>query len=620
MRETTVKSLTPVLAGGLLLIGMAALLCARSAAVTLINKSAGLEAPTKEEGNTEFEFGDVNGDGELDLVSVGDHGSPYVNSDQHGIMVWLGNGSGNWAVHQFENFGYGGCALGDLNWDGLTDVAWGIHHNWGTSSMASRLMGAALGDGSGAYWTDYGEGLASNGEQWGMFATAVADFDGDGLLDIVSQSFGGSNGIRLYRNQGDGTWSQAYALTGGSVGYTIEAADVNADGYPDIVSTRSGTNVLLGNGGFGFTVLNTGLPGSGVHGIAVGDVNLDGFLDISFGYSSSGVRCYTFGGTQWNDASSGLPTSGYHDLTQLGDVDGDGFLDLVAYDPPTGKVYLGNGGGGWTADATWTMPSPGDASALRVDGDMDHDGREDIAISGSMSGFPFYRNQLRVYSPWDEPSELSARVVYPQGGETCRTGTVRFIEWLAAVPPEDGAAAVDLELSANGPGGPWSAIASGLPNNGRYQWAVDAPAAAEDARIRMTLTSTSGSVQVLSPGGFRILGDFSSVDSGEWDEADSWGGSEADASLATAVHLELFPNPAQSRISILADRAIDEPAHVSLHDLTGRQIRSRRIDLGTVATTLALRDHSGSPLAAGRYFVRVRGDGIEGTSPLIICP
>jgi len=266
-----------------------------SEGVTLVSKSAGLDVPSKEEGNTEFEFGDVNGDGELDLVSVGDHGSPNFNSDQHGIMTWLGNGEGNWSVHQFGNFGYGGCALGDLNLDGLTDVAWGVHHNYG-GGMASRLMGAALGDGSGAYWTDYGEGLASNGEDWGMFATAVADFDGDGLLDIASQSFGGSNGIRVYRNQGDGTWSQGYALTGGSVAYTLEAADVNADGYLDIVSTRSGTNILLGDGAFGFTDGDAGLPSTGIHGIAVGDINRDGLLDVCFGYSTAGVRCYTYDG------------------------------------------------------------------------------------------------------------------------------------------------------------------------------------------------------------------------------------------------------------------------------------------------------------------------------------
>lgn len=64
-------------------LAVLAFLCAAmtaEAALTLQSRSAGLELPTKEEGRTEFEVGDVDGDGELDLVSVGDHGSPLAAS------------------------------------------------------------------------------------------------------------------------------------------------------------------------------------------------------------------------------------------------------------------------------------------------------------------------------------------------------------------------------------------------------------------------------------------------------------------------------------------------------------------------------------------------------------
>ena len=42
---------------------------------------------------------------------------------------------------------------------------------------------------------------------------------------------------------------------------------------------------------------------------------------------------------------------------------------------------------------------------------------EDIAVLAEMSGFPFYRNQLKVYSPWLASSSLEARVTAPHGGE-----------------------------------------------------------------------------------------------------------------------------------------------------------------------------------------------------------
>jgi hypothetical protein len=485
----------------------------RGSRVTLVSRSTGLSNPDMEEGHTEMELADVNGDGHLDILSVGDHGSPYVNSGEHGIMVWLGNGAGSWVVHQTGNFGYGGCAAGDLNLDGFTDLAWGIHHDWGSGGLGDKLMGAVLGDGTGTNWTPWDTGLAGNGETWGMFASALADFDCNGLLDLVSQSFGGGNGLRLYENHGDGTWSQAWAMTGGSVGYTIETGDINADGYPDILSTRSGTNVYLGDGTFGFSLCANGLPSGTFGGIDRGDMNNDGCEDIVFALGSSGLRCYAYqkATNSWVSASNGLPTSGYCDLTQLGDINGDGLLDITAYADPKGYVFLGDGAGNWVLDTTWTMPSPGRAAALRVDGDIDHDGREDIVILASKSGFPFNRNQLRVYSPWVEPVQLEARVRSPQGGETFRDGSIREIRWLAAVPPSHGKATVDVLLSTKGAGGPWTTLASGVPDNGRYQWKIDAFGSGT-CRIAVVVTTASGSTTAMSADDFTIIGEDPSLE------------------------------------------------------------------------------------------------------------
>jgi hypothetical protein len=597
--------------------------------VTLVSRSTGLGTPEKEEGNTEYEVGDVDADGHLDLVSVGDHGSPYVNSDQHGIMVWLGVGAGTWTVHQFASFGYGGCALGDLDLDGHLDVAWGIHHNWG-SGMSGRLMGAARGDGTGQNWTDWGEGLASSGETWGMFATALADFDLNGRLDVVSQSFGGSNGLRLYENLGDGTWSQAWALTGGSVGYTIETCDVDADGHPDIVSTRQGTIVLLGDGAFGFTPAVTGIPAGTIRGIEAGDMNGDGCDDLVFALGSSGLRCLAWddGAGQWVDRSSGLPASGTWDRTQFGDIDGDGHLDVVAYREPTGQVFLGDGTGSWTADASWTMPSPGDVSALRVDGDVDHDGREDIVIVADMSGFPFYRNQLRVYSPWSEPAALTARVTAPHGGETLIAGSIRDVRWLAAVPVAHGPATVDLELSMDGAGGPWTPIANGLPNSGRHQWLVTAPGASSTCRVRATITTAMGSVSAISAADFTIDGATTAV-GGDGGAGAGSGDAVDDGPATLPPGLSLSPNPARHAVTIRVDGGLPSGAsgRVALYDVTGRRMRD--VPLASafppgapgpgadLVVELPLVDSAGSALAPGVYFVRLQAAGVRRTARFV---
>lgn len=474
--------------------------------LTLVSKSDGLETPDKEGGKTEYEVADINNDGYLDIISVGDHGSPHMNSDEHGIMVWFGNNGDYWDVHQTGNFGYGGCAIGDLDLDGYYDIAWGVHHNYTDDPLGDTIIDAALGDGTADNWIPWGDGLASNGEDWGMFATALADFDLDGDLDILSESFGCCNGLHLYENHGDGTWSQAWEYSGGNVMYTVETCDFNGDGRPDFVATHEEANAFLGDGDFGFTNVDDGLPVGSIFAVDCGDMNNDGADDLVVGLDNNGVRCYVFDvdTNTWKPRSIGLPTSGDYYLVQFGDLNGDGYLDIVVYSDPTGKVYLGDGTGKWTGDVSWNMPDPGSYSAMRVDGDVDHDGREDIVIQAEKGSFPTYKNELRLYSPWQQPTELSARVQIPNGGEVFRIGSVRDIRWLSAVPPADTPGTVTIQLSTNETSGPWTTIASNVPNNGRYQWVVNGEESYH-CRIKIIVSAGSHTVEAVSSSDFYII-------------------------------------------------------------------------------------------------------------------
>ena len=375
-------------------------------AVTLISRSDGLEDPIKESGHTELEIGDINGDGYLDIVSVGDHGSPWIY--EHGIMVWLGDGSGTWSVLQSGEFGYGGCAIGDLNLDGYMDVAWGIHHNYGSGGFGDRLMGAALGDGD-----------------------------------------------------------------------------------------------------LGFTLNQSGISGTYMMSVDCGDFNGDGRDDIvcSFG-SDSGVHCYYFdeGSSQWVDASIGLPSGSTNvDLVQFGYIDSDDDMDLVLYDDPVGQVYLGDGTGIWIPDATWTMPGSGEASALRINGDIDHDGREDIAIQGEM-----------LVGGWEE---------------TLKGLSIREIKWLTAVPFEQGQATVDLYFSISGAGGPWNLIVSGVPDSGCYQWSIPQENS-DTCRIRVVAGTATDTVEDISDDDFTING-TTGIENGRTSSLDP-------------VELRVIPNPTSS--------------------------------------------------------------------------
>lgn len=540
-------------------------LCGLAGAVTLVEKSNGLQYPEREAGHTELEVADLDLDGHLDIVSVGDHGNPYVNSDEHGIMVWINDGSDSFALYQTGEFGYGGCAVGDLDLDGLPDLAWGIHHDYAPAGqIGDKLMGAALGDGTGWGWTQWDTGLASGGEDWGMFATDLADFDLDGDLDIVCQSFGADNGVRVYENNRDGTWSPVWSLTGGNANYTVETGDFNGDGFPDFVCTRWYPNVsaFLGDGAFGFTPVSAGIPDLQMVSVDVGDADGDGRDDIlcSIG-SDSGVHCYRLdtGTGQWQDFSAGLPSTGYWDMVQLGDIDGDGFQDAVVYADPSGQVFLGDGAGNWTADATWSMPAPGSASAMRVEGDTDHDGREDIVVQAEMDGGMFERNQLKLFSPWLEPSALVTRVVRMNGGELLVAGTATDIRWVTAVPPALPDATVDIHLSVNGVSGPWIPIVSGTQNDGHFQWVVESPVSSAECRIRVVAASGAASDEDLSDGDFTIILDPTGVE-------------HEGPSGVTAFVAGVAPNPSSGVPVLSVERAPGPAVTVRMYSLDGRLV------------------------------------------------
>jgi len=423
-------------------------------------------------------------------------------------MVWLGSGEGSWSVQQVGNFGYGGIEVGDLNLDGNLDVVWGIHHNYATpgSGFGDTLLGAALGDGTGSNWIPWATGLGTGGEDWGMFECGLADFDCNGRLDLISQSFGCCNGYHLYENQGNGTWSQRWALTGGNNNNNLETADFNADGFPDFAGNREATHVFFGDGTFNFTMTQTGLPGGLWNGLDCGDMNNDGWEDIVLGSGSNGIGCYIYDAqnNDWDSVSNGLPTSGVY-YPQFGDLNGDGFLDIVGYAGPTGYAYLGDGNGNWVLEGTFSMPPSGDFSAFLVDGDFDHDGREDVVIQAEQGAWPSYQNQLKAFSPWVSPNELSVLVQSPHGGETFRSGSIRNIRWLSAVPLSQGVSTVDILISRHGIAGPWESIVSDIPNNGCYQWLIDT-GGSDNCRMKVIVKTSQSSISAISASDFTVLG------------------------------------------------------------------------------------------------------------------
>ena len=120
---------------------------------------------------------------------------------------------------------------------------------------------------------------------------AVADFDNDGYLDvvIVGQPNSGSFITQIWRNLGNGTFTNINAGLPGFVHSCVACGDFNNDGKTDILlagsTNQSNSPTLqiwlnLGNGKF--TNANIGLPGIGYCSTALADFDNDGNLDILF--------------------------------------------------------------------------------------------------------------------------------------------------------------------------------------------------------------------------------------------------------------------------------------------------------------------------------------------------
>ncbi len=491
----------------------------------------GLVPPTLEGGRTEVETGDVDGDGRLDLVSVGDHGSPFVNTDQHGVMVWFGDGAGAWSVVMTGDFGYGGVALGDVNGDGLVDVGYGVHHDYSTSDLGDQLLEVALGDESGSSWVPWDDGLAGNGETWGMFNTDFADVDHDGDLDVASNSFGCCAGVHVYLNQGDGSWVQSFGFVGGNSGDEIVFGDINGDGHPDLAVSQQYGTVYLGDGDGGFLLDDGNLPyltSTGRRGISLGDVNDDGREDLAFCNPSGGLEVWAWVGPGiWTALTGALPPTGTWEATQLVDMNIDGHVDLCAFGDGQGRVWAGDGAGGWSQAASFSTPAPGTARAFRAGGDVDHNGYPDLVLVANEGSWPSDRNHMHVFTEASSPVALTLTAVSPRGGETLVAGSAVFVDWVSAVPA-GGPGIVSLDLSIHGSAGPWVPIATGLANSDRFQWRIPADTVATtNAVIRYSLTVDTETATTTTPRPFEISSlaqdllfadDFESADTARWSD------------------------------------------------------------------------------------------------------
>jgi hypothetical protein len=458
-------------------------------ALQFADSSRGLDTLEFGGSQTEVEVGDLNGDGCPDLVTIGDHGAPYVGGEG-GIMVYEGNCMGRWHLVQSPpHFGFGGMAIGDVNNDGWLDVGYGMHHYYDSSGLGNRMIIVALGDGSDSNWTGWSSGLAENGETWGMFGTDFADVDNDGDLDLAVAPFGAVNGPRVYLNNLDGTWSQSFSLPPTNSMMDISFGDVNRDGHADLAMSFQSGSIYFGDGSGGFVWADYNLPGADMArtSVRLGDVDGDGGMDVAFVYWSGANRdikwpqVWRFDPPSgiWQNLSANLVAGPYW-AVELSDLNNDGKADLIAarsngsYSISDIQIFLRDtaGGGSWTLeDSTIPIDRLYRMRWMQSGVDVDHNGHADIVMMPSEGPYVGGQNHLHSYVEMSDPVEPMLVPVRPNGAEVWQGGSIHTIRWHSGNPSRQ-PDPVRLELSLTGEAGPWRLIADEVVDNGAYQWRV----------------------------------------------------------------------------------------------------------------------------------------------------
>lgn len=335
--------------------------------------------------SSEVASGDLNGDGILDIVT-----SVYGVATGS-IAVRLGNTDGTFGtetIYAAEGSSSRAIALGDINGDGILDVA-----SSGVQGGAGHVS-IRLGRGDGTFGT-----LAEySAEGTNSESVLLRDLNNDGNLDLVTAGVGAGAGRASVRlGNGNGTFNgiTSYLMESGNT-YSATLADLNNDGIQDLLTVGDGggsgrltVRLGVGDGTFGASTsyVNSSLND---YAVAVGDLNGDGILDVvTAGNNGSTAAAYIRLGTGSGSLSSATTfrtRNDYNSFTlSLGDFNGDGNLDLVTGGDriPGGWLAVGLGSGNGTFSSIISATISGSETVYgSTVGDFNGDGVLDFILVG----------------------------------------------------------------------------------------------------------------------------------------------------------------------------------------------------------------------------------------------
>ena len=332
--------------------------------------------------------GDLNGDGYTDLILFG-----ADNAGNSSYQVLLNDGRGNFSAGgsgslPAAGIGSSGPILsGDFNHDGKLDFA----------SLNASPIAIFFGNGDGTFAAPVPMGATMGGAP---ALVDTADLNGDGYTDIVYMAtfYNAPSQIRLLLSAPDGSYTDSLinGLPSDSLGFVV--GDFNNDHIPDIFALNGTTSrgfgqAYLGAGNGTFTP--TGTPIRAFDGylatfpFVAGDFDHDGNADVAIRNAASGPDEITF---LWGDGKGNFSSQSIvsdHSFTlEVGDVNGDGITDIFAGgDSAYAYASVVLGQSGRNFPSAQTL-YPNSSGPMSV-GDVFGDGFTDLVVGGVYTGGPF---------------------------------------------------------------------------------------------------------------------------------------------------------------------------------------------------------------------------------------